>query len=262
MALISCPECGKQVSDRAASCPDCGCPISTTPTVALQADASKEIEKLIVLARRSREASDSKNAKKYYDQILDKDPGNWEAIFFSVYFEASECKIMEIASAANSVANSIYSSFAAIADLQDESEKDAALDTVISFAISISIMFVSGAVSHYNQFSTTNNAFGECSNRVVCAGNIYAEIEAGLKKVFPNKKERIANHQKVYATFMSNNSRWYNKDYLTNTLNRLGEEIRTVDSSYQTPTVAASGGSIVKSRPKNNFKKTRKSLYP
>ena len=94
MALISCPECVKQVSDRAASCPDCGCPISTTPTVALQADASKELEKLIVLARRSREASDSKNAKKYYDQILDKDPGNWEAIFFSVYFEASECKIM------------------------------------------------------------------------------------------------------------------------------------------------------------------------
>lgn len=245
MALINCPECGKQVSDRAASCPDCGCPINATPTVAPQADASKEIEKLLVLARRSREASDSKNAKKYYDQILDKDPGNWEAIFFSVYFEASECKIMEIASAANSVANSIYTSFAAIADLQDESEKDAALDTVISFAISISIMLVSGAVSHYNQFSTTNNAFGECSNRVVCAGNIYAEIEAGLKRVFPNKKDRIANHQKIYATFMSNNSRWYNKEYLTNTLNRLGEEIRTVDSSYQTPTVAASGGCYV-----------------
>lgn len=28
MALIKCPECGKQISDRAASCPNCGCPIS------------------------------------------------------------------------------------------------------------------------------------------------------------------------------------------------------------------------------------------
>ena len=31
MALITCPECGKQVSDRAAACPNCGCPISASP---------------------------------------------------------------------------------------------------------------------------------------------------------------------------------------------------------------------------------------
>ena len=28
MALIKCPECGKEVSDKAGSCPECGCPIS------------------------------------------------------------------------------------------------------------------------------------------------------------------------------------------------------------------------------------------
>ena len=27
MALISCPECGKQISSLAKSCPNCGCPI-------------------------------------------------------------------------------------------------------------------------------------------------------------------------------------------------------------------------------------------
>lgn len=26
--LIRCPECGKEISDRAASCPNCGCPVS------------------------------------------------------------------------------------------------------------------------------------------------------------------------------------------------------------------------------------------
>lgn len=26
MALINCPECGKEISDKAASCPNCGCP--------------------------------------------------------------------------------------------------------------------------------------------------------------------------------------------------------------------------------------------
>lgn len=28
MALIKCPECGKEISDKAASCPNCGAPIS------------------------------------------------------------------------------------------------------------------------------------------------------------------------------------------------------------------------------------------
>lgn len=28
MALIICPECGKEISDKAISCPHCGCPAS------------------------------------------------------------------------------------------------------------------------------------------------------------------------------------------------------------------------------------------
>ena len=28
MALFQCPECGHQVSDKAAACPNCGCPVS------------------------------------------------------------------------------------------------------------------------------------------------------------------------------------------------------------------------------------------
>lgn len=32
MALINCPECGKEISDKAASCPNCGMPIKETET--------------------------------------------------------------------------------------------------------------------------------------------------------------------------------------------------------------------------------------
>ena len=32
MALINCPECGKEISDRAGSCPHCGCPVNNTST--------------------------------------------------------------------------------------------------------------------------------------------------------------------------------------------------------------------------------------
>lgn len=30
MALIKCPECGREISDKAVSCPGCGCPITST----------------------------------------------------------------------------------------------------------------------------------------------------------------------------------------------------------------------------------------
>jgi len=30
MALISCPECAAQISDKATSCPKCGCPVTIT----------------------------------------------------------------------------------------------------------------------------------------------------------------------------------------------------------------------------------------
>jgi hypothetical protein len=34
MALMSCPECGKQVSDKAAACPHCGAPIAASSSSA------------------------------------------------------------------------------------------------------------------------------------------------------------------------------------------------------------------------------------
>ena len=41
MAMIKCPECGKDVSDRASSCPNCGCPIeSTSPSGTVKIKAS------------------------------------------------------------------------------------------------------------------------------------------------------------------------------------------------------------------------------
>ena len=40
MALIKCAECGREVSDKAATCPGCGCPIAPTVTSAPSPDPS------------------------------------------------------------------------------------------------------------------------------------------------------------------------------------------------------------------------------
>ena len=41
MALIKCPECNHEVSDRAASCPHCGCPISSSVSSSSQPNVKK-----------------------------------------------------------------------------------------------------------------------------------------------------------------------------------------------------------------------------
>ena len=41
MAMISCPECGKEISDKAAYCPSCGAPISTQGPTSAKATSIK-----------------------------------------------------------------------------------------------------------------------------------------------------------------------------------------------------------------------------
>ena len=234
MAIISCPECGRSVSDRAISCPECGYPISADPGVTTQQAEADKLSKLLVLAHRAREGSDSKNAKKYYDQILDMDPGNWEGIFYSVYFEASQCTIRDIGAAANAIANSIFSTFSAIADLNDENEKNVALRTVIKSCYAIGDMFVSSACNHYSQFYTTTGAYGECSGRVVAAGNMYSEIEQTLKRLFAKKTKILLDHQQEYLSYLRRHSRWYNDTYRGTVCSRLEREITNARNVAET----------------------------
>lgn len=44
MALIRCPECGKEISDKAASCPNCGCPMRQERNVYLQEEYGEDEE--------------------------------------------------------------------------------------------------------------------------------------------------------------------------------------------------------------------------
>lgn len=41
MSLMICPECGKEVSDRAESCPNCGCPIIDNSVIASDTEESE-----------------------------------------------------------------------------------------------------------------------------------------------------------------------------------------------------------------------------
>lgn len=46
MALIKCPECGREISDKAASCPNCGCPSSEFNRPPVPEDTRSELDRI------------------------------------------------------------------------------------------------------------------------------------------------------------------------------------------------------------------------
>ena len=61
MAMIKCPECGKDMSDKAAACPNCGCPIEDIKARISEIEAEK--------AEKERAKKEEKKAKEVAEEI-------------------------------------------------------------------------------------------------------------------------------------------------------------------------------------------------
>jgi ribosomal protein L7/L12 len=61
MALINCPECGKQISDKAASCTDCGYPLQKSTI-----SNNRQLNNIETEVKRLIDAGEVISAVKYY----------------------------------------------------------------------------------------------------------------------------------------------------------------------------------------------------
>ena len=117
----------------------------------VKVDISDELSNLYQLARRAKSNNNVAQAAKYYDMILVKEPTSWEAVFYSVYYHALNCKIIQIKSSVNSIKNSLDSVFTLIAcHLKDEGEKKAATIQVALSSIAATDVFFAGAKSAHD----------------------------------------------------------------------------------------------------------------
>lgn len=217
-------------------------------------DKSEETEKLLVLARRARKENNSENAEKYYGMILQDNPSNWEAAFFQVYYQAKQCTIANIPSAANSVVNSINSTLSMVSKIQDEKEKNEALDTIINYSISIATVFYSSAHSfRLKTNAQSKQLWDDCVQNIASAYSIYQTLEIMLKQFFSNDNKRIIDVQKAALEFLGKDFVYlYLKDLQTTEVNRLIGEIKSKNPSYIPPEIKtwktknkASGGCYV-----------------
>ncbi|MBO4464116.1 MAG: TFIIB-type zinc finger domain-containing protein [Prevotella sp.] len=211
----------------------------------VKVDTSDELKNLYEIARRAKDAENSDNAAKYYDMILVKDPGSWEANYYVVYFKSMGCKIGEIWSAASDMANCQSSVVQLIKDNEtDETLQKAALTEISLRNTMISSMLFNAAKSHYEGIDASiqhNFIQDYCNNASASAQIMYNfgdEVDAKFEGKYsdisiPSWKSGIDIH-KEYVKYLQD------KDGNINIINSYGDKIRKYDSSYANPNVDTS----------------------
>ncbi len=211
MAIINCPECNKEVSDKAVSCPNCGCPILDSPVSQPIVDRSTEFDKYIDLAVKAIQGQNSDQVEKYCELALEINPKSsraWELEARGILF-GSTLKSNKIPQAIGAAAN-------AVNNCEEDKEELAislyrAICTHISGLLSIAInrMPVAYAPQYVAQCM---GYYGEVLSGIPCIPEktLQAELAVFDKLDNDSKKAIMPRKRMIYASHATKPS-WANQ---------------------------------------------------
>lgn len=208
----------------------------------VKVDTSAELANLYQIARRAKDDNNGENAAKYYDMILVKDPTSWEATFYVVYFKAMECKIAQIRSAGNSVANCVDTVLKLIQEhVSSPSEREKAYSEVAMRVLDVATMLFNGAKNHYDNIDgqIRSRYLQEWVNNAIAAMNCAYLLGNNMDVLFPDDpkakklavrawKQGVAWHQFLMGNLANKEAnRSIINDYIT--------KIKKYEPSYSAP---------------------------
>lgn len=145
-----------------------------------------ELENLYALARRAKADNNSENAAKYYEMILLQCPNDWEANFYTVYYQALSCRVGQIVSAETKLLNCIDTVYALVLVQEPDHDKQIYIFTEIACMLSKAVsIFVDSSIgivdvyrySDFNQgAANATKTFLECHNTAVKILNRFGEL--------------------------------------------------------------------------------------
>lgn len=140
----------------------------------VKVDVTDELKNLYEVARRAKDSNNSESAAKYYDMILVKDPKSWEANFYVPYSSAMSCKIAEISSVAERVANNQATTIGLIKETLSGDEYSQAISEVILKSNELSDMLYNVSINQFKSIDGTvrSDFSAEYMNHAYCATNI------------------------------------------------------------------------------------------
>lgn len=203
-------------------------------------DTSDELKNLYELARRAKEADNTEKAQEYYEQIVVKNPTDWEASFYAIYFQAKNCKIGEIGLAASRLTNSMKSILELIknSDMSETEKKEAVIE-LTNQTICLSQMLFDVYKNFYDDIDIqirdkyvqdyANNC-SLCRELLYVTGNEIIDVfgDEYCNCAIPLWKQGIKQHNKLNGVFVD-------KSGNAAVIEEYNEKIKKYDPSYQAP---------------------------
>ena len=196
MKALICEMCGSQDLVKQNGyfvCQNCGTKYSVEDARKMMVegtvtvDNSAHLANLYQVARRAKENNDSEGAAKYYEQIQLEDPTSWEASFYTTYFKAMSCKIIDIRPSAILVSNCLSTVMRLIRDcVVGKMEQIKAVTEVSGRCFTIAEMLKSAAKNHYDgiEDSIRTKYTQEYLDRACAARDILYTCGNAIEQVF------------------------------------------------------------------------------
>lgn len=171
----------------------------------VKVDASTKLKNLYTLARRAKDNDNIRDAAKYYHEIMLEDPNSWEAVFYSAYFKALDCKISQISSAILSVGNTMGTVSVMIqSHVPQESQKTAYTECLLRVVHAGQIM-VNATVKAYKD-SNCRDARSDFNDRMSKCLAVTMTAGSTAEKMFNDYKLAYTIYSKALAMCKSCNS--------------------------------------------------------
>ncbi len=254
-----CPNCGASIQlDNGRSegfCSYCGSKVKVEEAQKLiiqgtvKLDTSDELANLYQIARRAKDANNCENAYRYYDMILIKDPDSWEATFYVTYYQAMQCTIENISSAAYSICNCEEQVLDLIKTNVEKERQRNILQEIYEQLASISSMFFNAAKDYYESIDTEiqNDYLQEYINNASASADVMYSLGNLVISKFGNEYGSIASLAWKDAIEIHKDYVKYLQDQDGNIkfIDEYVQKIQELDSTYQKPEVETSGGCYV-----------------
>ena len=211
-------------------------------------DDTNELENLLILARRAKESNDFQNGKIYYDQILVKQPSNWEAAFYSIYFAALSTTLGQLENNAINMANGIDTVAKLILDLPDD-QKLTAISEVKSAMINLYNKYLDGARQKATGYRSAQPIFDVLNKALTAIGMMLIKTGDAFVDIFDDQEDAKVFYQRIVDT------RDISIEYATGISARSGmpselkdlavTKIQAIDPSYVDPRPKPKNGCYV-----------------